>query len=675
MASAGTPESRRPGPLLRGLALGLALLCAAVACAQRGSVALNSFPTIGVADGHTTIVATAEVRTSGGRTVPDGTQVFFTTTLGVLREPIVRTQNGIAQTRLTAPSIPGIAHITASAAAFDATGSLDIEFVADRAMLSRASDYIEVVAPKSLRYSSEFQAITANAANRGASLRHRDIAIDADDLQLLVNSQEVRAQNARLRLAGKEYEFSELYFKLRGRSGVGVTTVTREVPEFRAAPPLFGVVTHRRPRLALVTVGPGGVQPSTESADAGRLKFADLSEASVFVGARKIVVIPGRTLQFHKADVVMGGTKVLSTALFQLSLNAPTPIITDQFLTVSGNELAIDVPYYLSLKPGETSLLRLRSGTRYSTGIGAAGGTFVDYEMRWSHGDESQGGLTLSGMNRRDWRLAANQFLRWGERTTAGVRIDVPAAASVFTSGNLTHQLGGWQAGLNANYGRSLRGGHFENQLTEVSLERDPTKLGNAPLHLTYGVAASTARLESGDFVRSDQRVALRSRLRLTPQPIAHRTTLNASLSAGHIAASSSAGGATWAGSATIASALSRNANGSLTYDYLEDGFTSPIIGRHRLSVEGYWNPGIFRLSVVGSKSLDRQLDTLHGDLSIRLGPSWRLGANHFRQVFSGSAIADSSVVLGYQIGYREVGLSWSTRTKRLGIELMGARF
>lgn len=652
---------------------------AAIAGANRGSINLDSFPSVALADGRTRITITATIRTFGGRVVPDGTQVVFSSALGTLTEPVVTTVSGIARTQLIAPNVAGAVRINASALSVDASAHLDLEFVTDRAVVDSSRNYIELVAPKSLMYSSEYQAMTASDTEGRVALRFRDISIDAQDLQLALTTQEVRARNAVLRLSGKEYRFDQLFFRLNARRGVGLTEVTEPVYSVVATPPYFGFEQRERRRLAPVEVRASGIQPVTEPLSATQFDFMELSNAAVFVAARRAVVVPGRSIQFTKAEVSIDGMRVLSSTLFQVSLNAATPMITDQFFQVSGTELAVDYPYYLTLKPGGSSLIRFRSGTRYGNAVGAASGTFLDYEMRWNQGDRSEGGITLSGMNRGDYAVGVRQFHRLDDRTTVNAQVDMPAGRSLFSSGGVAHQFGGglegWSANLNVNYGTSLRGSQFRNDQLDVSIDRDPVQLGKLPLRLNYGISASQNRFSANDFSSSSQRLAARSRLQLTPQSLGKGSTLSASMTAGHVISNIRPGSFTFGASTAIFSSFGRDLRTSVSYDFLDDPQFSSLLGRHRVGFQAGYSPRRFRLSVQGNRSLDVDQQSLGGEASYWLGPDWRLGYSLIADRYRGRSSTDWNLIFGYRVGYREIGISYSARTNRIGIELLSARF
>jgi len=79
-----------------------------------GKISLSVSPLETVADGRSKVTLTATVSDAMGNLVQDGTIVTFSSTLGQLLSTSATTQNGSASVQLLAPTIPGIAIITAS---------------------------------------------------------------------------------------------------------------------------------------------------------------------------------------------------------------------------------------------------------------------------------------------------------------------------------------------------------------------------------------------------------------------------------------------------------------------------------------------------------------------------------------------------------------------------------
>jgi hypothetical protein len=674
----------------RTLSTAALVLGFAAAHAQQG-IQLNTFPTVSVADGRSTTTVTAVIRDAGGRTVPDGTRVVFNTTLGSFRENVVTTSNGIARAVLVAGGIPGMATVTATLLSGDAAPTtLEFEFVGDRKLLSTAQEFIEIVTPGAMQYTSDNlqKVISASAPDKGVSIRYRDILVTADDVQIDIPNYVLRARKARLKFGKIDKDFEELYLRLNIRKGIGTTTFTakridgigftgRNLAFFSEDKDGNKVPAQDVERFGVVEIRGGEMVPSTTALNTPYFEFEDVSSVPSTIRAKKAIVFPRKGIQFQKAEVFVGDARVMKMPLFETNLYGNSPLVTDQFVNVNDNQLAINYPHYLSLKPGQTSLLRFRTGERYGRGTQANRGMFLDYELNWNRGDEMDGGLTLSGIGRQDWSLNARQFLRIDDRTTAFLHAEMPAGQSLFGSMGLSRQFDGFQVNLNGNMSRSWRGQRYSNQDLTLVAEKDTTKVGRLPLRLFYGLTSiyntdsRIGAIQSGTGVYT--------RLQSLPLPIDKRSNLSASVTARHLSGSNSRGGGmALLGTATMTRRLSSAASVVATYDYTKDNFNDTILGNHRVSLQGYYNAGRTGLRLTGSKSLDVDRISLYGDLDYRVSDTWRLGLGYTLDRYPLSSTVsntylDYTFLVGYRIGWREVGLTWSRQTKRIGFQILGA--
>jgi hypothetical protein len=678
--------------LLKPALLTVALCTVALAAANKGLVHLSSFPTIAVADGKSTISIDAEIRDTNGKLVPDGTRVIFTTDLGHFRESVVATQNGIAHTVLVAAASAGIAKVSASAMSYQATATLEYQFVGDRSLLSSAKEYIEVVGEKDVRYSYESKVLTASGPKRTAYLRYREIEIHADDLQVNVSTCEVRAKNAVLKIGKSENEFRQLYFKLNDRHGYGLTTYKHQTlgvaPDGRVLQFVPGVDDQSSFGVAEITAG--GLQEPASAVNPDIYDFEDLSDSTTEIAAKKVTAFPNRLIQFERADVEMQGSKLLKMPLYQLDMNNQGRLF-DNILNVNNNQLSINYPYYLSLKPGVTSLLRLRTGQSDGRGLAANRGLFLDYEYNWNRGDDMQGALTFQGLGRSDWGVGANQYWRFGEGSSIAATFDVPSHRSLFGTINGSKQFKGYDLNIDASAGRTFAGTPFSSDQYSVTLERDPIKMGHLPVQLFLGAEAfSTATRTTGFIANNDPTnpellqtnladsqtaYGLRLRAQSDPLKLGPTTGLSASLAMSKLQGHNTLSGLTYVGSATLSHTFAQSVGLTLTYDYLEDGFNSTLLGRHQLSLQAFYNKGNVLFNFYGQKGLDAERFAYQLDASYRLSPIWRLGYSLTAQRYLGDSYTDYTLVLGCRVGFKEVGLTWSQKTHRVGFQVLGTTF
>ncbi|MBC8063372.1 MAG: hypothetical protein H7Y17_00955 [Chlorobia bacterium] len=644
------------------------------ALAQNGQIrSINAFPTMSVADARSTVTITALVVNSKGNPVADGTQVTFSSTLGSFRSELVTTQGGRAQAILVAGGVPGTAIITVRTPGAAPT-NYEFEFLSDRALLSSAKEYVEIVAPGYMTFSMDEKIIGAAGLNHGVHIRYRDVEIDADDMQLNIPTYEMRLKKAKIKFGDLDQEFDECYIKLNQRKGYGVTTFIAPTPVgFKGFGNAFQIVNEDKPRYGLVEFNSNGVKPYNKKISSTAFEFTDLSESLSMVSAKKAVVFPRKEVQFQKAEVLIGGVKVMKLPLYSVSLMSGSALVTDQIVNVNDNQLAIDYPYYLSLKPGETSAVRLRTGQRYGRGSTASRGVFLDYEMSWNKGDDMDGGLTVSSIARKDWSIGVRQFYRFDSRSTASAFLEMPAGRNLFGNLNYNRQLDGWNLSFYGNASQALTGSKFQSQSYSMALERDPMKVGKLPIKLFYGITADhkTATTTLGNSAQSGYGVRVRSQL--NPTRIDNYSTLNASFAVSQLEGRNVAQGLTLLGSASLSRQLGNAASMVATYDYSQDPFSSQLLGSHRLSLQAFYNSGRTGFTFFGTKSLDLDRYSYYADMNYRVSGLWRLMGSYTFDKYLNDSYLDYNATIAYRLGIRELGLTWSYRTKRFGIQVFGA--
>jgi hypothetical protein len=152
--------------------------------------------------------------------------------------------------------------------------------------------------------------------------------------------------------------------------------------------------------------------------------------------------------------------------------------------------------------------------------------------------------------------------------------------------------------------------------------------------------------------------------------------TLTGSLTAGRYFGNLNNGGWEITGTLGMTQALDRFGSLNLTYDYSQDPLGASLLGRHRLtgSLMGGDGKRIYA-TVYLTRALDKDVNSLIGDLSYRLGPSWRLGYGLTLNTFQGFVYRDYTYTIGYQLGYRELALTWSQATRRWSFDILNTTF
>lgn len=660
--------------LKRFLAFALFLLTAIAFAGEGGTIKITLYPTASVADARSTVTVTAEVRDSGGKPAPDGTQVVFAATLGTFRDTVVTAYGGLARGILVAGGIPGTSHITISAPALNSVSTADLEFLSDRSLLSSAQEYIEVVSPSYLMMAVDTKILAASQPHKGASLRYRDLKIDADEIQLDCQANTFKAAHAHLKFGKSQGEFDHLFFDLNTRKGFGMTTLESSFQEFELDGLFLKVAPRKQRTYAIAEVRASGMERMQGAFDASQLELADITSGTL-ISSKKAVVFPHKLVQFHRAALLVDGQKVLRFPLYEWNMNGNGELITDQIVNVNDTKVAVNYPHYLTLAPGQTSVLRFRTGEALGRSGSTNSGAYLDYELNWNRGDQMDGGFTFSGVGRSDYGLNLHQNIRFDDRSSAFATIDSPAMKSLFGSVGYTRQLNGYQLSLNGSSSRSLTGIAFDSQNVTLGLDKDPIKYRGAPIQAFLGVSAGVSSNASDGVGTSQTAIGLHLRNQLLPQKLGHGSTLNSSLTFSNLYGHNTQKGLTVSSSTFVNKIFSSSASLQVGYDYNSDVFSSSLLGHHRMNMIGALGSKRIETELVASKSLDADHLDYEADAHYKISPLWRMGYRYTFEQFNGSRFADYNALLTYRIGVRDVGLNWSTQTHRLGLTILGATF
>lgn len=642
--------------------------------AANASIDVTTFPTLSVADGRSTVTVTATLRTRDGNLVPDGTRVVFSVDKGTFREPVVETRNGIARAILQTATEPGFAKVNVSALSYQSTTSVDYEYVKDRSLLSTANEYIEVNSPTDLRYSMDYKTLEATGGEQTAVVSFRDITIRADQIQVNVPSYEVRAKNAILKIGDKEFQCGQLYYKLNQRVGFGTTTFKFRPTEIKPYADSFQIIEgEERETYGVAEIKSGEARQPSGQINRTMFEFKDVTDSVSVIAAKKAVAYPRKEIQFQKADVYVAEARIMRVPLFKVSVFTNSPVVTDQMLKINENSISVDYPYYLDLAPGRSSLLRFSLGRGGGRGLGAGSrGMYVNYEYAWNKGDELQGEAVIQNVGRNDWGITTRQYWRIDDRTDLNLQLDMPAHRSLYGNAQLGRQFDGWSVRAFATDGRSIQGPSFRTQSTGVSFDKDPIKVGRLPLNISYSASVNSNANSYGGTTSRQTTMGVNGIMRMQPVAISRQTSLNGSFQVSKLTGSNAPGGMAFLGSMTLSQAL-RGGGLAVSYDYLDDGFTSSLLGRHSLTVRGNFIQGPLETNFYALRSLDVNRQSYQLDASYRFSRDWRLSYGYTYDRFLQDSFFDSFFVLGYRIGYREFGLTYSQRTKRFGFQVLGS--
>lgn len=161
----------------------------------------------------------------------------------------------------------------------------------------------------------------------------------------------------------------------------------------------------------------------------------------------------------------------------------------------------------------------------------------------------------------------------------------------------------------------------------------------------------------------------------MLPQALDKQTNLTSSLMVNSLVGTNTNGGLGVLGTMAITRNFGRGATGMFSYDFADDGFSSQILGKHRTNFQMFYGSGPFNLSGMFQKSLDTERFSYMFDSSFRLSQLWRLSCNFTYDRYLSQSFQDYNFVIGYRMGWRDIGLVFSGRTNSIGIQVLGASF
>lgn len=623
----------------------------------QATVSITTYPSIALADGKSIVNITVKVLDRGGSFVPDATQVVLSTSLGQLREARVMTTAGVARAVLVAPNIVGAAKVSASVPAYGAIGEVEVQFTDDRRAVSAGEDYIEVSGPTYLAYFADMRWLAATGKNRTAIVRYRDIEIRATDLQVDLTQERVIAKRASLKIGKTTHYCEELSYRLRQRRGFAVMPFDGRVQ-------VASIVGER------VSSAPSGYQEN-------EFQFVDnLADSTSYVTASWVTVFPNQKIQFHRATIYATGTKVMSLPLYSMDMWGGGQLFGTNLVGVNDGRLSLDVPFYYALSPRSTGNFRLRTQQRSSLGYGASHGLFLDLEQSYSASDRYQGGLVVSSITSEEWGANWRHHQKFDSDLQGFFMLDMPEHRALFGSGSLSRSFNGFTAGLNFSAQRQFSGFDPQTQRADLFVETNPLRLKGTPISQTWSLTASYSEFGRPDGTKDQNNgTGVRWRMLTDPIRIGGLGSVVSGLSLSQLAGTSGANGFGIVGTLAGMFPLPKLGMLTLTYDYADEGLTSSSLGKQRVTGQMFANWRGFQFSVFGASALDADYLSFQTDLSYRFASAFRMGLGYAAQEFSGFKFDDYSIILGYRLGYREIALTWSKQTNRLGIELLAAEF
>ncbi|MDH7482546.1 MAG: invasin domain 3-containing protein [Armatimonadota bacterium] len=624
-----------------------------------GTIILRVNPVVVPADGKSIATVNAEVRDSDGALAPDGTEIRFTATLGVIDES-AQTSAGVARAKLIASEIQGTCIITATWIEGRAAAQTSVTF-GEEEQVPQNRRYITIDIADYVAYSADHKVLEAIGNVR---LQSKIIRMEADAVQINLEENKIVARGA----LGKPIKIS---------TDKGTTECELFATDLMIEQAVILATSKGGLRAVDLRGDPNQGVPFGDSPEYSpqRFNFADLSSAGILVKAKEATVFPNDKIQFRRASLYVDGKRMFSLPLYVLSLTGYQPD-SDQYVGYTNSGLALNVPLYYMLSPNASGALLLRHGQPMGWGwYGRPPGWFIDMRQRYFT-DHGEGSLVISQITGSDWGAHFTHTQRFDNQTDASIYLDYPAHRDFWGSLNLNKRLDNLSFGINIDTRRSPGATPF--WMGQFAVQTRPKQIGNSPFK--FNISSFLRYTEIGDEKNDGFSETLRGNITSSPIKFSRDLDFRTSVGIGYVFGASSLSGMSINAYGSLNWNISRNNRFMLSYRFAERaGYSSQLLDKQSLMAS--WIVGDMRkwnASIYAIKGLDTNSLTMFGSLSYRLNEDWRIGLrstlNEFPS-FNGTTWVsntynDFEVALGKRIGNQEVMAVWSKSQHKILFEL-----
>ncbi len=583
-------------------------------------------PRIVPADGTSTAIITVQIREEGKGLVTQSLRVDFATTLGTIT-PWVYSEGGVARAEVTSTK-QGTAVITISC--MGSTVQTNVTFVSEREFLYERKARVIKVKGDYLAWCADEGILDATG---NVKVTYGDLVFEGDSFQINAISSFLRALG-RIKLGNgkKQLQGDRLFWDFTSHRGIML-----EAKEEVRAVEIEGVWL--------------GEMPSRGYIPSYALEFYDPSDARVVILAREADIFPGEKVYLKGTTTFVGGSKVFSLP-YQLIRFSTYGDYTQQMLNWGTSGIALDFPFYFTLRENYTGALRLRYAT--SSGI-------YTYTRRqgWNLALDQQyelptarGGLVLEEGEGNDWGItwSHNHFL--GKNLSTNLYFNYLAEGDRYSRASLRKD---WPS-LNLLYNFYQRKyGDYQTQGQDISLRLRPLKLGNSSLSIV-------GRVYEWNF--PGREIFLQW---LSPPLSLGKGHLDFSLESGYQWGQEDKGLYTF--NAYFGQTLENWGNISLVYSKF-NGTRYGTQGGENLGVNLLLRRGKWSSYLYINNGLEDNSRFSYGNLSYNFSFNWGLHLRSYFYKLGRYKFSDLQYILSKPIGNREVYLYWSQRDKKLGFEI-----
>jgi hypothetical protein len=619
-----------------------------------GSIDLSANPTCIEADGKSISTIKALVRDRDGMPVPDGTEIRFTSSIGIIDETGT-TSSGVAHVKLVSSNIKGSAVVTATWVDGQSVAQVNVEF-GEPGSIAVGQQYISVDSDTYLGYSLDYKTLEAvgdvRVKYRALELEAREVQVDLDKNRLIARGDSV-AHPLRLHTSAGILQGNLFTYDITSLQGYLLSAEASTIQRIDASK-----------SVPEVTQSDTVLPP--EEFDA-----VDISDSSGFIKAEQAVIFPNEKIQFRKATLYMNGKRVFTLPYYVLWMNGLGPD-GQQYLSYGTSGITLNLPFYYSVTPSSSGAVVLRHGE--STGwseYGRQPGWFLDLRQQYSTG-RSEGTLVMSEVTGGNWGAQLTHSQTLDDKTHAYMYLDYASHKDLLGTLNLNRRFDAFDVDLNL-FGSKYDTGS-KSLVTNLQFQTHSKPVGKLPLRYTISTQseyAAGSASQSGRFSQS-----LHGSVYSRPIPMSKTLSIKSSLGLGYLWKEDGSGLSTL-GTAVLDWKLSSRNSLQVSYRYTDRANISSSSGT-RQSISARWtvtDGKKWDASLYALKGLDYSSSNFFFSADYHLNSDWRLGLRTTANMYDDHPYDDLELVIGRMLGGRELTAIWSRSRNKVTFELGSITF
>ncbi len=639
------------GLLVFLIIMSVALLCAPCMSALNYSVNVTPYPSSIIADSASFTTITAEVRDELGKSVPDGTSVDFTTSLGVI-DRTGTTVSGTARARLQSGAVTGTATVTVIVRGTSAVNQTKVMFVAPGEELPDET-FIDVRSADKGYVGYDLSRMIVEAAP--AIVKHRGVEIRANLIQMDAERGVLRSvtmpgdPDIEIKRGDKIVKASALYYDFSELGGVILT------------PDADG---NRRMRFSARDMS---LTPDEKPDRRARFDIVSMADASMYIRADRLLLKPGSEMKIIMARVYFEGERVMTIPLHRIILGGGGG--SDRMLSYGSEGLRLDIPFYYMLTPTATGAVRMKRSEQTGWGYySETPGWQMDIEQDYNVADTA-GTVALSRVGGSDWGMRWQQRQEYNNNSRMFTYLDFPQHRDVYGTIDYSRSYKDKTISITA------RGSKPKDSLGRMAAAFNvQTKM--KPLIGKSVSALFSAKTTMDSTASADQKVGGGIGMQLYGMPVmlGGLASLTSSLAASQVWGGSTPGHSVY-GNVGLYKQLGGMGSLTLNYNYIWESFS---LGGTSQTVSADVSISPFKrisLRLSGVKSLLDSSTSLFGEAGYWMGPRWEFRVLGTRQSYQDYTFGDTQFVLVNYIGRQEARLVWSRSRKKFIFEFSTGGF